>query len=271
MEKEMQRRSKEKTREPGLRAETRKDSQPGPCPGIRKRKTVRPGYLSQTVRADERRMEFDCKNETVVQKNWDVDLVFIGDSITQMWELPVYFGEYHLRILNRGIGGDRTCSLLHRFYADAVQLRPKAVVLMAGINDSWDLEFDYWKQEEGKTLETVLKEALFNMEQILQMAEREGIAVVLCSILPTCMEWTNHEKERQEYVRLYNAGLKKLSQKYNMEFADYYLAFTAEDGRSLRKELSMEGLHPNVLGYDKMAEILKSTVDFWRFSEIKEK
>ena len=270
MQKDMQRSSKEKTRrpEPDAGPGTGTDGQAVPSPGIRQ--TVRPGYLSRTVRADERRMEFDCKNQTVVQKNWDVDLVFIGDSITQMWELPVYFGEYSLRILNRGIGGDRTGSLLHRFPADAVQLRPKAVVLMAGINDSWDLEFDYWKQEEGRPLETVLKEALSNMEQILRMAEREGIMVILCSILPTCMEWTNHEKERQEYARLYNAGLKNLSLQYKTEFADYYPAFTAEDGRSLRRELSMEGLHPNVFGYDKMAEILKSNIDFGRFSRLKE-
>lgn len=101
---------------------------------------IKPGYLSQVMRADERRMEFDCKNQTLIQKECKVDMVFIGDSIIQMWELSAYFQEYPLRIINRGIGGDRTSSLLHRFRADAVQLKPKIVVIMAGINDSWDLE-----------------------------------------------------------------------------------------------------------------------------------
>ena len=50
-------------------------------------------------------------------------------------------------ILNRGIGGDRTKSFLHRFYADAIQLKPKMVMIMVGINDAWDLEFDPWKRE----------------------------------------------------------------------------------------------------------------------------
>ena len=62
---------------------------------------IKPGYLSQVFRADERRMEFDCKNQTIIQKECPVDIVFIGDSITQMWELEAYFHQYHLMILNR--------------------------------------------------------------------------------------------------------------------------------------------------------------------------
>ena len=56
---------------------------------------IKPGYLSQVFRADERRMEFDCKNQTIIQKECPVDIVFIGDSITQMWELEAYFHQYH--------------------------------------------------------------------------------------------------------------------------------------------------------------------------------
>ena len=138
------------------------------------------------------------KIKHLYKKECKVDMVFIGDSIIQMWELSAYFQEYPLRIINRGIGGDRTSSLLHRFRADAVQLKPKIVVIMAGINDSWDLEFDYWKQEEGKRLENILQEALTNMEKIVKISVEEQVSVVLCSILPTCMEWTNHERDRQK-------------------------------------------------------------------------
>ena len=46
---------------------------------------IKPGYLSQVFRADERRMEFDCKNQTIIKKECPVDRVFIGDSITHMW------------------------------------------------------------------------------------------------------------------------------------------------------------------------------------------
>lgn len=228
---------------------------------------IKPGYLSQVVRADERRMEFDCKNQIIVQKECPVDVVFIGDSIIQMWELPAYFHKFPLRILNRGIGGDRTGSLFHRFRADVVQLKPKMAVLMAGINDAWDLEFDHWKQEQGRDFDEILNEALCNMEQILQITSKETFQTVLCSILPTCMEWTNHEEERKRYVKAYNKGLKSLANTYEAVFVDFYPAFVEKDGCSLKRGWSLEGLHPNVFGYDKMAEILEQEVDFSRLWE----
>ncbi|HEY9546337.1 MAG TPA: GDSL-type esterase/lipase family protein, partial [Solimonas sp.] len=61
-------------------------------------------------------------------------LVFIGDSITEMWQAadPALFGK---GIVNRGISGQTTPQMLLRFMADVVGLRPRAVHLMAGTND----------------------------------------------------------------------------------------------------------------------------------------
>lgn len=217
---------------------------------------IKPGYLSREVKADARRGEFDIKNQVIVQKQIPVDLLFIGDSMTQMWELSAYFGNSGLCILNRGIGGDRTEFLLHRFRADAVQLRPALSVVLVGINDSWELEFDDWKQEEGRPLGEVLARALENMEQVLKLAEEEHMRLAVCSALPTCMSWTNHERERQIYVKRYNEGIKMLTENYGQLYVDYYPAFVEKDGFSLKRELSVEGLHPNVFGYDLMAGIL---------------
>lgn len=218
---------------------------------------IRPGYLSRQVKADDRRYEFDCKNQIIVQNDVAVDLLFIGDSIIQMWELAAYFGGNGLCILNRGIGGDRTASLLHRFEADAVQLKPSVCVIMAGINDAWELEEEVWQQKPGSPLHDVLATAVKNMEQILALAAEAEMKTVVCSLLPTAMEWTGHERERQIYVQNYNAALQGLSQKYGMHFADYYPLFVSSDGYSVKKELTIEGLHPNVFGYNLMAKTLK--------------
>ena len=221
---------------------------------------IRPGYLTQTVKADDRRMEFDCKNQTIVQKETLVDVLFIGDSITQMWELPAYFHESGLRMINRGIGGDRTGTLLHRFRADAVQLKPHFTILMDGINDAWDLEDDNWKQEPGLPLNEVIKTAVCNIREVLKIAAEEKMKLAVCSLLPTEMLWTNHERDRQIYVQVFNAELRRLAEKYGYPFVNYYHSFVAENGYSVRRELTREGLHPNVFGYDRMAEILKRTV-----------
>ncbi|RHP31037.1 SGNH/GDSL hydrolase family protein [Lachnotalea sp. AF33-28] len=228
---------------------------------MRARRCIRPGYLSRQVKSDDRRMEFDCKNEVLIRKEIPVDLLFIGDSITQMWELSAYFHSTGLRMINRGIGGDRTEYLLHRFYADAVQLKPRFTVLMAGINDAWELEADAWKQESGKPLKEVLEHALANMDRVLDIAADHRMRMAVCSILPTCMRFTGQEKARQEYVKRYNEGLKELAKRHQMCFVDYYPAFVSEDGCSMRESLTADGLHPNVYGYDRMAQILASCLE----------
>ena len=49
---------------------------------------------------------------------------------------------------------------------------------------------------------------------------------------------------------------------FQVFFVDYYPLFLNKDEHSMCKELSLEGLHPNVFGYDKMTETLKNTINF---------
>jgi lysophospholipase L1-like esterase len=61
-------------------------------------------------------------------------VVFLGDSITQSWnladvELP------GVEVLNRGISGQTTPQMLVRFRQDVVDLQPAAVHILAGTND----------------------------------------------------------------------------------------------------------------------------------------
>ena len=58
-------------------------------------------------------------------------VVFLGDSITQGWyALANAFP--NLKVANRGIGGDTTRGVLYRLKADALDLDPKAIVLLIG-------------------------------------------------------------------------------------------------------------------------------------------
>ena len=60
-------------------------------------------------------------------------VVFLGDSITDGWPLEKYFpGKAYV---NRGIGGQTTPQILIRFREDVINLRPAAVVILAGTND----------------------------------------------------------------------------------------------------------------------------------------
>jgi len=77
-------------------------------------------------------------NERAKQGN--VDLLFIGDSITQGWEgagKDVWKARYEPRnAMNAGIGGDRTQHVLWRLENGNIDgLKPKAAVLMIGTNN----------------------------------------------------------------------------------------------------------------------------------------
>lgn len=220
-------------------------------------KCICPGYLSLTVRADDRRCEFDCKNQTLLQKKTPIDLLFIGDSIIQMWELPAYFNERNLCVINRGIGGDRTSYLLYRFKADALQLKPRICIVMVGINDSWQLEEDHFRPSLVKTHVQIASSALANITELIQISRQAGQKIAICSILPTNMYWTEHEKERNQYVKLYNSGLKDLCETNLIAFIDFYPLFQVLGEDKMNMKLSVEGLHPNVFGYDCMFSELK--------------
>lgn len=74
----------------------------------------------------------DCGGET--------DVVLLGDSITEGWQWSSTWGKAFagLKVLNYGIGGDRTENLLWRIENGLLDaLRPRVVTLMVGVNDLW--------------------------------------------------------------------------------------------------------------------------------------
>jgi beta-glucosidase len=82
----------------------------------------------------------DKLNERVRLGN--IDLMMIGDSITQDWELPDnrstwqhYYG--HRNAVNFGVGSDRTQHLLWRLHNGNLDgISPKLAVLMIGTNNA---------------------------------------------------------------------------------------------------------------------------------------
>ncbi len=61
-------------------------------------------------------------------------VVFIGDSIIAGWKQDSLFVE-NPNYINRGINGQTTSQILHRFTQDVIDLKPKQVVILVGTND----------------------------------------------------------------------------------------------------------------------------------------
>lgn len=76
-------------------------------------------------------------DHSAIADKGEVDLLFVGDSITQGWDHAVWersFAQY--RPANFGIGGDHTGNVLWRLRnGRAGKLHPKAVVLLIGVNN----------------------------------------------------------------------------------------------------------------------------------------
>lgn len=218
-------------------------------------------YYSLPVAADRNRKEFDIKNHSLIFMKKQPDILFIGDSITEYWELGAYFQTPGQLIINRGIGGDTTEYLKRRFYEDAVQIHPKHCILGIGINDSADLEGDYWKRLLPRNYDELLSSVKANIASILEMSKKAEIPLILTSLLPIDIPIQRHVAMRKRYILELNEWLKDAAKRDGLIFVDYYPHFLAENSRDqLLVHLTYDGLHPNAKGYARMADVLRETL-----------
>ncbi len=175
-------------------------------------------------------------------------VVFIGDEITEHWgdgKTPFFPGKPYL---NRGIKGQTTPQMLVRFRQDVIKLKPKVVVILAGMNDIASL---YEPITQQMTAE--------NITSIVELAKANNIKVVLCSLTPI-----NDVYKKQSSLRPFgkiigtNGWLKDYAAASGLVYLDYYSAMA--EGRNLKKELSDDGILPNDAGYAVMASLAEAAI-----------
>lgn len=218
-------------------------------------------HFSVDVAADKRRVEFDIKNHSLIYNKNKPDFVFIGDSITHYWELNNYFYKSGKLIVNRGIAGDTTTYFKERFFVDVIQLEPKYCVMGIGVNDSRDLEGDYWKKIEPKPYNHVLDLAKNNILEVIKSALQANITLIIASILPIDVPVYLCEETRINYIKDMNTWFKQMSDKYNLIFVDYYSELLDEKTGKIKKGITYDGLHPNALGYEIMSKVLIKSLE----------
>jgi lysophospholipase L1-like esterase len=181
-------------------------------------------------------------------------IVFMGDSITDSWPQPQY-GDLFTKKANvgRGISGQTTPQMLIRFRPDVIDLKPKAVVILAGTNDI-----------AGNTGPMTNEEIQANLQSMAELAKAAGVKVILASILPvsnyhvgTAVPQTT--RRPMDRIRAINEWLKKYADAERQTYLDYFSAMTDSSGL-LREELSGDDLHPNAKGYAIMAPLAEAAV-----------
>ncbi|MGB2626822.1 MAG: SGNH/GDSL hydrolase family protein [Candidatus Acidiferrum sp.] len=182
-------------------------------------------------------------------------VVFMGDSITEGWgqsgqPAPPDRSEFFpgKPYVNRGISGQTTPQMLVRFRQDVVALQPKAVVILAGINDI--------AENTGKTTLEAIEDNFASMSEI---ARANGIRVILCSTLPASAFPWHPGLEPAPQVKALNAWLKEYAAKNDLTYVDYYTPMANPEG-GLKAELGHDGVHPNKAGYGVMAPLAEAGI-----------
>ncbi len=177
-------------------------------------------------------------------------VVFMGDSITDAWikRSPKYFAD-HPTYIDRGISGQTTPQMLIRFRPDVIALKPKVVVILAGTNDI-----------AGNTGPMTLEMIEDNFRSMVELAKANHIAVVLSAVMPVC-DYIKPQTERRPPAQIIalNEWLKEYAAKNKLVYLDYYNAMT-DDQKMLKKEITMDGLHPNEAGYAIMEPLAEKAI-----------
>jgi lysophospholipase L1-like esterase len=184
-------------------------------------------------------------------------VVFMGDSITDMWVLP-RFGEFFpgKPYVGRGISGQTTPQMLIRFRPDVLALHPQVVLILAGTNDI-----------AGNTGPMTLEEIEGNLASMSQLAHANGIHVVLSSVLPVYDGGRTQEgrslvmtdRRPPEKILALNSWIKNYAGQHSDIYLDYFAAMVDDHG-FLKKDLSEDGLHPSKAGYAIMAPLAEKAI-----------
>jgi len=184
-------------------------------------------------------------------------VVFIGDSITDLWDEKGFGGFFPGKpYVDRGISGQTTPQMLVRFRQDVTALQPKVVVLLAGTNDI-----------AGNTGPMTLEQTADSITSMAELATANGIKFVLSSVLP--VSDTVRRDSGEFYIQTrsrppakivaMNEWLKSYAARSGYTYLDYYTPMVDQNG-FVKDGLTFDGLHPNAKGYAVMTPLAEQAI-----------
>jgi lysophospholipase L1-like esterase len=183
-------------------------------------------------------------------------VVFMGDSITDAWQQPRFSFFPGKPYVDRGISGQTTPQMLVRFRRDVIDLKPKAVVILAGTNDI-----------AGNTGPASDEDIQANIASMSELAHANNIKVVLSSVTPVSAYHTASPRgvpqtttRPMARIQALNEWMKSYAAAHKDTYLDYFSAMTDQTG-VMRAELTEDDLHPNAKGYAIMAPLAEAAIE----------
>lgn len=185
------------------------------------------------------------KKFNVRAKQGDVDLLFLGDSITQGWNDNEIWQKYYgdRKAANFGIGGDQTQHVLWRIENGNLDgIKPKVAVLMIGTNNA--------NSNSAEEIADGIKAIVAKLRETLPETK-----VLLLAVFP--------RGAKPDAIREKLANVSKLASAaadgQNVTFLDIGPNFVEPDG-SISKEVMPDYLHLSPKGYQIWAQSIEPTL-----------
>jgi lysophospholipase L1-like esterase len=175
-------------------------------------------------------------------------VVFMGNSITESWA-PLFAEQFPGKpYVGRGISGQTTPQMLVRFRQDVVALKPAVVVILGGTNDI-----------AGNSGIATVSMIADNLRSMAEIARANRIRVVLASVLPVFdYPWKRGLAPADTILRL-NRWMRAYADSVGATYLDFHTAM-ADERQGLKPELTRDGVHPNVAGYQLMAPLAEAAI-----------
>ncbi len=192
------------------------------------------------------------KYKTVNKVVMDENIVFVGDSITYMYDLNKYYDGYN--VVNNGIDGEFTWGVLDDLKDRIYKYNPSKVVLLIGTNDIY----------KNKSVDEISD----NVDKIIKgiKTNRTYAEIYLVSLLPVnrtsddIINLNMVKNRTNEMIMEINNKYQEIAKKYNITYIDLYSKLIDDDG-NLKLDYTKEGLHLNDNGYKVITRVIKNVLD----------
>lgn len=177
-----------------------------------------------------------------------------------------------LAVHNAGIPGNTTRMALQRLEKDVLKHQPRVVVIQFGINDS---AVDVWKTPPATSPRVPVKDYLNNLRQMISALQKQHAKVILMTTNP--LRWTPRLKEmygkppydpaaengfESPHLLSYNAAMRQLAAELKVPLVDVHAGYApfAIQHKTTITAMLPDGMHPNDLGHELVAELLAPAV-----------
>ena len=172
---------------------------------------------------ENKKQQYLAENEEF--NDYEVEVAFLGDSLTDGCDLAKYYPDYVTS--NRGIGGDTTTDVLGRLSYSIYDLKPQVVVLLIG----------------GNNLKT-----MFNDYEDILVGLKDNVPDTKVIIVSLSAMGLDH-KDKNKIAIENNKKIYELAQKYNYYYVNIFDALYNTETGEIYSSYTSDGLHFTHEGY----------------------